>query len=227
MKISCAMADDIMPLYVDNICSDDSKAALEAHLNECQSCRDKFSRMNSKTFGPDHPAHADAQTASMVLYAQKVRRHKTILAVALPIVILVLTFALSLIGQALAIMARQRASVISNVESGTFNLTAGNLVCSVDEVDEYPLFTNSTQIIVSIQSEAAFTGTVMLWNADVKDDYIMISNISTADSTCVFSNLTSENQYIISITGISNGTVTVGGYVNFWQALAMAWENIF
>lgn len=227
MKISCAMADDLLPLYVDGSCSDDSKATLEAHLSQCKSCRDKFNRMKNETFCPVKSYSVDNQTASMVSYAKKVRCHKAVLAVVLTIAIIVLALMLSFAYQVFTIMEHQRTTVISDIENGTFNLTSGELVCSVDEADEYTLFTNSTRITVSIQSEGDFTGKVMLWNADIKDDYIMVSNISTEDSACVFSNLSSRNRYIVSIDGFSEGIVTVRDSVNFWQAVFMVWENIF
>jgi len=39
MKINCEMAQDLLPLYEDGICSASSRAAVEAHLKECAACR--------------------------------------------------------------------------------------------------------------------------------------------------------------------------------------------
>lgn len=39
MKINCEMAQDLLPLYEDGVCSETSKAAVEEHLSECESCR--------------------------------------------------------------------------------------------------------------------------------------------------------------------------------------------
>ena len=39
MKINCEMAQDLLPLYEDGVCSETSKAAVEEHLNECDNCR--------------------------------------------------------------------------------------------------------------------------------------------------------------------------------------------
>lgn len=227
MKISCAMADDLLPLYVDGICSNDSKIALEEHLSACDSCRKKFDQMKNGDFYLEESIFEKDQTAGMISYAKKVRRQKVVLGVVLITSVIILALLLSLAYQVFEVMEHQRTSVISDIEDETFNLTSGELICSVDEIDEYILFTNSTQIVVSIQSDEAFSGTVMLWKADVKDDYIMVSNIMTEDSTCVFSNLSSANRYIVSIDGFSEGMVTVGGRVDFLQAVSMVLKNIF
>ena len=38
-KISCEIIKDLLPLYYDNVCSNDSKLLVEKHNNECTSCR--------------------------------------------------------------------------------------------------------------------------------------------------------------------------------------------
>ena len=38
-KLSCAVVQDLLPLYVDGVCSDESKRLVEAHLAECADCR--------------------------------------------------------------------------------------------------------------------------------------------------------------------------------------------
>ena len=38
-KISCNVIQDIMPLYVDEIVSEDTKKLVEEHLKECEDCR--------------------------------------------------------------------------------------------------------------------------------------------------------------------------------------------
>lgn len=38
MKLSCNVARDLLPLYHDGVCSDESRALVEAHLGECAEC---------------------------------------------------------------------------------------------------------------------------------------------------------------------------------------------
>ena len=47
-KISCNVIQDIMPLYVDEIVSEDTKKLVEEHLKECEDCRKKWKKMRAK-----------------------------------------------------------------------------------------------------------------------------------------------------------------------------------
>lgn len=38
-KVSCEIIKDMLPLYYDNVCSDDSKRMVEEHLLECNNCK--------------------------------------------------------------------------------------------------------------------------------------------------------------------------------------------
>ena len=38
MKIPCAVAEDLLPLYYDGVCSEESRALVEEHIKECEHC---------------------------------------------------------------------------------------------------------------------------------------------------------------------------------------------
>jgi len=44
-KASCDIVKDLLPLYFDNVCSDDSKRMVEEHLVNCQSCQRELDRL--------------------------------------------------------------------------------------------------------------------------------------------------------------------------------------
>lgn len=50
MKISCGIIKDLLPLYIDGVCSDDSKALIEEHLAECDSCKAELQTMKGELF---------------------------------------------------------------------------------------------------------------------------------------------------------------------------------
>ena len=50
MKLTCEIVEDLLPLYLDDSCSADSRSAIEEHLKECSSCREKFQRMQKNDF---------------------------------------------------------------------------------------------------------------------------------------------------------------------------------
>jgi len=45
MKISCEIIKDLLPLYHDGVCSNDSKTMVEEHLAYCDSCKAELQAM--------------------------------------------------------------------------------------------------------------------------------------------------------------------------------------
>lgn len=39
MKVTCEIVEDLLPLYMDNVCSEQSRRVVEDHLGECVKCR--------------------------------------------------------------------------------------------------------------------------------------------------------------------------------------------
>jgi predicted anti-sigma-YlaC factor YlaD len=48
MKISCEIIRDLLPLYHDGVCSIESKALVEEHLTECESCSRELIAMDTE-----------------------------------------------------------------------------------------------------------------------------------------------------------------------------------
>ena len=57
-KFSCDTVKDMLPLYVDNIVSDDTRAIVEEHLASCDTCRKKYETMKNAVV---LPADGDAK----------------------------------------------------------------------------------------------------------------------------------------------------------------------
>lgn len=55
MKISCEIIKDLLPLYHDGVCSNDSKTLVEEHLASCDSCKSELQTMDEEL----HLNHAD------------------------------------------------------------------------------------------------------------------------------------------------------------------------
>ena len=45
MKISCNIVKDLLPLYLDDVCSNDSKAAVDEHILDCIYCKVELQNM--------------------------------------------------------------------------------------------------------------------------------------------------------------------------------------
>lgn len=46
MKYACNLIKDLLPLYHDEICSEESKQAIEEHFEECQECQEYYKKLN-------------------------------------------------------------------------------------------------------------------------------------------------------------------------------------
>lgn len=59
MKVTCEIIEDLLPLYVDSVCSVQSREAVEQHLRECETCRSAFESTRDVSvpcIEPDSPA---------------------------------------------------------------------------------------------------------------------------------------------------------------------------
>ncbi len=52
VKLPCAVAEDLLPLYHDMVCSEESRALVEEHLAACGHCREVLSRMDYDVVSP-------------------------------------------------------------------------------------------------------------------------------------------------------------------------------
>lgn len=226
MKISCNMADDLLPLYLENSCSAESKSALEAHLSECPNCRLKLERMQDKSLIFQIKNERDAPP--LVSYAKKVRNHRICLTVFITIMTIVAAFLLSIGYLTIRDMHRQENPFITEVEAGTYNLIANPLTDSAEEIGQYTFYTNTEQISVSIQGEETYQGTVYLWNAADNENYIMRSDLSDAKRSCVFTALSASSRYKISCDGLTGATITIteNRTVSFWNSLKSVLQGL-
>lgn len=51
-KISCNIIRDLLPLYVDEVVSQDTRAMMVEHLEQCAECREKYENMKSTVVIP-------------------------------------------------------------------------------------------------------------------------------------------------------------------------------
>lgn len=48
MKLACGLIQDLLPLYQDEVCSEESRRAVEEHLGECADCRQMAERLRDR-----------------------------------------------------------------------------------------------------------------------------------------------------------------------------------
>jgi len=52
MSKQCKIIEDLLPLYHDGVCSDESKQMIEEHLSQCEECRNLLSRIDGEIVSP-------------------------------------------------------------------------------------------------------------------------------------------------------------------------------
>lgn len=61
MKYNCELIEDILPLYVENMVSDNTKVIIQDHLKECNRCREKYMIMQQGEIPSSAPKVNDFQ----------------------------------------------------------------------------------------------------------------------------------------------------------------------
>ncbi len=79
MKYSCNLIRDLLPLYCDRICSEDSAEAVQAHISTCAECKNIYTVMQQKV-SMDSAVFEKRQLASMKKVKEKIKKRNTIFA---------------------------------------------------------------------------------------------------------------------------------------------------
>lgn len=218
MKISCKISEDLLPLYLDDSCSEDSRAALEEHLKECPSCQGKLNRMQKDI---TDNIRAEKSAPALAAYARKVRKHRIRIAVSVAFITVIASAVLALGYLVIQDMYNQRSPHIHEVEPGTCNLTSAGLETSAEEVGQYVFYTNYTQIEVTVRKSGSTQGTVMLWNTANEDSFIAIANVNEKTEIITFTGLSASIRYKITCENLDGAAITVseGRTISFWNSL--------
>lgn len=78
--ITCNVVRDLLPLYVDDALSDDSKKVVDEHILVCAECTDYFQKMKNPVAADDSAKHsADKETLKKI--RNKIRKKRLITAI--------------------------------------------------------------------------------------------------------------------------------------------------
>ena len=89
MKVKCAVINDLLPLYVDDVLSKESRELVEEHIRECESCRKTLENMTGKMSIPVNKELRMDETRSLKGLKKIVTRYKG-LAIAFAIIAVIL-----------------------------------------------------------------------------------------------------------------------------------------
>lgn len=151
--ITCGMAADLLPLYLDGCCSADSRAALEAHMDACPACRAQYAQLR-RDLTPAAAAAEDPGTDGIArALARKMRRRKrclralcAVLGVLLAVLLAVL---LVFIGKTFVILGQPGGAVSAALPAGATDLAAREVSGTAEEVGEHVFATGTARLVVS------------------------------------------------------------------------------
>jgi hypothetical protein len=79
-EISCNIIKDLLPLYVDDVVSDDTKKFVEEHLNHCEVCRKEVAVLKKEIIIPKSQAARIKDALPLKEFKKKWRNKKVIIA---------------------------------------------------------------------------------------------------------------------------------------------------
>ena len=86
MKYPCGIIKDLLPLYIDEVCNEESKQAVENHLAECEACRKYYEAMKATEGYVEKENPADENMVNS-LKTVKNKLHKKITTIVLSVVV--------------------------------------------------------------------------------------------------------------------------------------------
>lgn len=92
-NISCKVIQDLLPLYEDGCCSDDSRKIVENHLAECENCRKK-SQLFAEKMPETNDERETAEEKAIKRGANKIKRMRNAGIIALILAILIVCVAI-------------------------------------------------------------------------------------------------------------------------------------
>lgn len=183
--ITCGMAADLLPLYLDGCCSADSRAALEAHMDACPACRAQYAQLR-RDLTPAAAAAEDPGTDGIArALARKMRRRKrclralcAVLGVLLAVLLAVL---LVFIGKTFVILGQPGGAVSAALPAGATDLAAREVSGTAEEVGEHVFATGTARLVVSADAPV----TVRLWQVRETRENTMVATLDAKHRSCM------------------------------------------
>lgn len=98
MSMKCSMAEDLLPLYIKGICPEETMKEVEAHLQECDKCREKIELSKSDLSSMSATEQSDTWDKMAVDGMKKVKKKLSFRKIAAVILGLLLVVVLGTVG---------------------------------------------------------------------------------------------------------------------------------
>lgn len=86
---NCSVTTDILPLYIDDVVSEGTKAFVEEHLSQCENCRMKYEKLSQNAAIADNASVRLAEAQPLKAFKKRIQRARMLLVSAVLILLIV------------------------------------------------------------------------------------------------------------------------------------------
>ena len=155
-----------------------------------------------------------------MIEAYKVSKHRLYTGVVVTILVLFAMIFLFLICNAMSIMSAQEMAVSVDSLGNTVNLSEGAFSCSAKDIGSYSFYTNSSRIVISVDSQLDETMIVRLCSGKDNNESILLGRLDKRQRICYFTHLSTQNYYSITIDNAPDMSITARSRLTLWEALS-------
>lgn len=224
--ITCGMAADLLPLYLDGCCSADSRAALEAHMDTCPACRAQYAQLR-RDLTPAADTEQDRGTDTIArALAQKMRRRKRCLRALGAVLGVLLAVFLVFIGKTFVILGQSGSIASAALPAGATDLAGRAVSGSAEEVGAYVFATGTARLVVAADALPDAPVTVRLWQVRETRENTMVATLDARHRSCIFTNLPPQTLYAVTVDGAPDVQLTVRSRLTFREAFSLMLQEL-
>lgn len=224
--ITCGMAADLLPLYLDGCCSADSSAALTAHMDACPNCRAQYAQLR-RNLTPAAPAADDPGTDTIArALARKMRRRKRCLRALGAVLGVLLAVFLVFIGKTFVILGQSGSIASAVLPAGATDLAGRAVSGSAEEVGAYVFATGTARLVVAADVLPDAPVTVRLWQVGETRENTMVATLDAKHRSCIFTNLPPQTLYAVTVDGAPDVQLTVRSGLTFREAFSLMLQEL-
>lgn len=224
--ITCGMAADLLPLYLDGCCSADSSAALEAHMDTCPACRAQYAQLR-RDLTPAADTEQDRGTDAIArALARKMRRRKRCLRALGAVLGVLLAVFLVFLGKTFVILGQPGSTASAALPAGATDLAGRAVSGSAEEVGAYVFATGTARLVVAADVLPDAPVTVRLWQVRETRENTMVATLDAKHRSCIFTNLPPQTLYAVTVDGAPDVQLTVRSRLTFREAFSLMLQEL-
>ena len=224
--ITCGMAADLLPLYLDGCCSADSSAALAAHMDACPNCRAQYAQLR-RDLTPAAPAADDHGTDTIArALARKMRRRKRCLRALGAVLGVLLAVFLVFVGKTFVILGQSGSIASAALPAGATDLAGRAVSGSAEELGAYVFATGTARLVVAADVLPDAPVTVRLWQVRETRENTMVATLDARHRSCIFTNLPPQTLCAVTVDGAPDVQLTVRSRLTFREAFSLMLQEL-